>query len=121
MDPRSSSPHFDSRVAPGRTKVPSLLFRLFLPSFRLHGGSFFPADSQDEKFRNPSTGAALSGGRRTLLIQHVLHLTLLRQRKDRNVKAADGGASKQAGSRQPHLFKPLALLALLQAAMTPTA
>lgn len=32
---RRSNPHFDSHMAPGERKVASLLFSLFLPSFRL--------------------------------------------------------------------------------------
>lgn len=41
---RRSTPHFDSRMAPGERKVASLLFSLFLLSFRLpclHCGCFF--------------------------------------------------------------------------------
>lgn len=41
---RRSNPHFDSCMAPGERKVASLLFSLFLPSFRLprlYCSSFF--------------------------------------------------------------------------------
>lgn len=98
---RSSNPHFDSRVAPGMTKVPSLLFSLFLPSLRLHWSFLYLLILRMREFLKSVPNSTLSGGSRTLLVQHVLHLTLL---KDRNMKVGDGNISKQAGSLHPSLF-----------------
>lgn len=85
MVPRSSSPHFDSRVAPGRTRFPHCYSVYFYPPFVSAAAPFFLLILRMREILEsvPKLGV--------ILIQHVLQLTLLKLWKDGKVTAAGSG------------------------------